>query len=47
MTNESIFYIIGLVLGAIFGYLVRVFIEPTPQIRVVVIPKEGTDNEKN
>ena len=46
MTNQSIFYIIGLVLGALFGYLVRVLIEPMPQIRVVVIPKEGASNEQ-
>lgn len=46
MTNESIFYIIGLVLGAVAGYLFRYLIAPTNTIMVVVRQKERADNEQ-
>lgn len=45
MTNESIFYIIGVVLGAILGYCVRVLIEPKHSINIVLSSKENADNE--
>lgn len=46
MTNESIFYIIGLVLGAVAGYLFRYLIAPTHTIKVVVQQKERADDEQ-
>lgn len=46
MTNATIFYIIGLVLGAILGYSFRRLIEPTHTIMVVVKSKENADDEQ-
>lgn len=46
MTNEFIFYIIGLVLGAVSGYLFRYLIAPTHTIKVVVKSKENAEDER-
>ena len=43
MTNESIFYIIGLILGFVLDYAVRALKDKGTT--VIVITKEGADDE--
>lgn len=48
MTNESIFYIIGLILGAILGYAIRTLVSKKQTVNIVIqkTEKEGADNEQ-
>lgn len=50
MTNESIFYIIGLVLGFVLGYQTKSLMARNQVIKIVIKPnksKEGADDERN
>jgi hypothetical protein len=46
MTNESIFYIIGVILGGILGYAIRAYTAREYAVKVVVWRPEGEDNEQ-
>ena len=47
MTSESIFYILGVILGAILGYAVRHLVEPDPTIWIEVrTDEEGEDSHE-
>ena len=46
MTNETIFYIIGLVLGLILGYAARCLIESKQTIKIALVQKENAENER-
>lgn len=49
MTNESIFYIIGLILGVILGYAIRVLVSKNQTVNIVIQTneKDRADNERN
>ena len=46
MTNETIFYLIGLALGIALGYSFRCLIAPKHTVKVLVIQKENAENEQ-
>lgn len=46
MTNESIFYILGLLLGFVLGYAIRSLKARKQTVQIVIQTKDGADNEQ-
>ena len=46
MTNESIFYVVGLILGFTLGYATKSLRSRNKIIKIVIKPKKGSDDEQ-